>query len=148
MSEVSFVLSCPTGDCPTTIYGYNLDYSEMYFYMSYASFTEQVDSYCIPIGECTQFIVYDDSGLEFTNVEFQVSIDGNEVLSQSGFQYSYYGYVNCPEGSLCGAPILISGDGTYTTTSDDTWYLFTPATTGLFHASTCDLNTCDTKIWV
>ena len=39
------------------------------------------------------------------------------------------------------------GTGTHVAATDDLWYLFTPATDGVYQASTCGLSTCDAKLW-
>ena len=49
-------------------------------------------------------------------------------------------------GSTCDLAISI-GTGTHVAATDDLWYLFTPATDGVYQASTCGLSTCDTKLW-
>ncbi len=50
-------------------------------------------------------------------------------------------------GANCIEAIPVT-EGQYTAQADNYWYRFVPEETGVYHISTCDLATCDTKIWV
>src|SRR5688572_26633941 len=54
-------------------------------------------------------------------------------------------------GVSCSNPIVLTGSGTYTTPvtpTNDTWYIFTADTGGMYTFTTCGLSTCDTKIYI
>ena len=64
-----------------------------------------------------------------------------------------FSYLNiwAQPGTSCSNPIVITGTGTYTTPptpTNDTWYIFTADTGGLYTFSTCGLTSCDTKIYI
>lgn len=50
-------------------------------------------------------------------------------------------------GANCIEAIPVT-EGQYTAQADNFWYSFIPDQTSVYHISTCDLVTCDTKIWV
>lgn len=50
-------------------------------------------------------------------------------------------------GSSCATAVPVT-EGTYTAPADNYWYVYTPEATTMHHVRTCELNTCDTKIWV
>src|SRR5690606_1179258 len=52
-----------------------------------------------------------------------------------------------PPGSGCDTPITIE-DGDHFLSGGSGWYAFTPEETGFYHVSTCEDNTCDTKIGI
>lgn len=51
-------------------------------------------------------------------------------------------------GSSCSTAINLTATGSYTAAGPDTWYTFTPDTTGLFSINTCNINTCNTDVWI
>lgn len=115
---------------------------------TYAANTEYKWEACLPQGTCAVFNIYDSfgDGLEFPSF-YAIAIDGVEVENNTlqGQIASYY--LNCPPGFACTSPLVID-EGTYTTPFDNAWYLFTPPATGQYKVTTCNLATCDTKIWM
>jgi hypothetical protein len=57
-------------------------------------------------------------------------------------------------GSMCSNPevinnaLIYSSSVQWTTSFDDHWYSFVPDSTGIYIISTCNIDPCDTKIWV
>jgi PKD repeat protein len=102
-------------------------------------------------GNCHQFNIYDSFGdgicCGYGNGSYTITIDG--VVVQTGGNYGSGESVplNCPPGSSCDSPITASL-GTFTVPVPNSWYAFTPDLNGQYRISTCNLATCDTKIWV
>ncbi len=73
----------------------------------------------------------------------------DSVLIHSGGAYTTFDRVefNCPPGFSCVSAFTIT-EGWWTAPHSDTWYSFTPGTTGFYTITTCDSNTCDTRIWL
>lgn len=110
------------------------------------------DSVCVTNGHCLKFTIYDAFGdgicCGYGNGSYAVSLNGTIVASGAGFGYNQTTYFNCAPGSNCGSPIPATLD-TFTAPSPDTWYSFTPDSTGTYIISTCNLgNTCDTKLYI
>ncbi|NNE29166.1 MAG: T9SS type A sorting domain-containing protein [Saprospiraceae bacterium] len=103
---------------------------------------------CVDEGECAVFSIFDSYGDGiFQPGGYKLYLDG-ALLVESGFSGSEsQTTINCGPGESC-----LSGDtitiGTHVSQVDDHWYVFVPDTSGQFELSTCELNTCDTKIWV
>ena len=74
-------------------------------------------------------------------------LDGDTIRNGGEFSYQEQTIFNCPSGFYCIDPININ-EGIYTTDVGDTWYSFSPDSSGIFQISTCGMNMCDTKIWV
>lgn len=77
------------------------------------------------------------------------SLYADGALIHSGGTYTHTDHVefNCPPGFSCGNPFQVT-EGDHTAPNSDTWYQFTPDTTGFYTIATCDSNTCDTRIWL
>jgi hypothetical protein len=150
-SEITFTAECVVGDCALTVYVTGANSSLFYLSESFAA--SEVSSglernFCVPSDECLLvYMYYDGFDIDY-QIDYSFLLNG--VVDTEGSLITYYENfnLNCPPGSICGDPIPISGDGSFTADSDDTWYSFTPSTTGLYHISTCASNQCDTKIWV
>ena len=54
--------------------------------------------------------------------------------------------VSAQPGSSCDSAVVVV-PGTHVAPADNYWYRFTPATTGVYRATTCGLSSCDTKLW-
>ncbi len=103
---------------------------------------------CVPADACVTFIIEDSYGDGiFHDDAFAVTVDGIDVgsgtVSGNGTSMNF----NCPPGSTCSSAIEIT-EGDYVTEYENAWYVFTPDSVGIYLISTCDNNTCDTKIWV
>lgn len=105
---------------------------------------------CVAQTACLSFFIYDQYGDGIANSGYcSVSYNGSEVyhISQTGFQnYTVLG--QCPAGYSCQFAQAAELDSTYTAPAPNTWYVFTPDTTGIFGISTCGFNNpCATQIW-
>ncbi|MBM3427701.1 MAG: T9SS type A sorting domain-containing protein [Bacteroidetes bacterium] len=54
----------------------------------------------------------------------------------------------CTDPQALNNPLVYTSAVQWTTSYDDHWYSFTPDSTGLYIVSTCNVETCDSKIWV
>lgn len=108
---------------------------------------------CVPSGECVIFTMRDSYGDGLTGQGgYIVTLDGSIVASGGSAHGNLYTYtqvteVNCPPGYSCGNPFVIT-DGVHTAPAPNTWYSFTAGTSGQYVITTCDLASCDTRIWV
>ena len=117
-------------------------------YNVYDNLTVYDTTLCLPNDECYLFNIYDSYGDGiFDPGHYEVIVNGDQVAWGQEFGTGTFHNFNCPPGTTCDDALDINV-GAFTTIQDDTWYAFTPDSTGTYHISTCDDNTCDTKIWV
>lgn len=106
-------------------------------------------NFCVPSEDCVSFSIYDDFGDGiFAPGFYSVEVDEEEVAFGATFGSSETKTLICTPGQNCNNGILARLDSIYTAETNNTYYEFTADTTGNFSISTCDLNDCDTKIWV
>jgi len=107
------------------------------------------DTICVPTGSCHVFNMFDSYGDGiFTPGGFWLYVDGSLVAQNTGAYASLSFPFSCPPGSFCSSPLPLTY-GNHVASFDNTWYEYTPDSTGNYRVSTCGLgNTCDTKIWV
>lgn len=114
--------------------------------------TIYMDSICVPNNTCYRYTINDSygdgiccgGGMGYSRIYYA----GNHISSDSAFGTTRSIYVGCPPGSNCGSAVTTSV-GFHTAPNPMYWYTFTPATTGMYDISTCNLgNTCDTKLWL
>lgn len=110
------------------------------------------DTLCVATGTCLVFTIYDTSGdgicCSYGTGSFSVWIDGTLMASGGAFGYETSFEFNCSAGNTC-AQAIAADTLNYTAAQSDSWYAFTPDTTGMYTISTCfPSNTCDTKIWI
>ena len=110
------------------------------------------DTICIGTSQCMNFTIFDAYGdgicCNYGIGSYTVTLNGTVVASGGQFGHSETTYFNCPPGHDCTVPLVAVKD-TMTAPGPETWYIFTPDSTGLYDISTCDLgNTCDTKIYI
>ncbi len=110
------------------------------------------DTICVTPGHCLKFTIYDQYGdgmcCNFGNGYFVLKLDGVVIDSTGSFGRRLSHYLNCPAGHDCNTAIAALID-TMAAPGPETWYSFTPDSTGLFTISTCALgNTCDTKLYI
>lgn len=108
---------------------------------------------CVPnnVG-CLQFNIYDSFGDGiYSPGYYTVTVDGNQIAmggGSTGFSYQETTDFGCAPGSSCGSALSASL-GQITAPAPETWYFFTPTTTGTYGISTCNVgNTCPTALWV
>lgn len=106
-------------------------------------------NYCVPTEDCVAFTIYDEFGDGiFAPGFYNVAVDEVEVVFGATFGSSETTTLICTPGQNCANAILADLDNIYVAEENNTYYEFTADTTGIFSISTCDLNDCDTKIWV
>ncbi|MFN0274598.1 MAG: lysyl oxidase family protein [Chitinophagales bacterium] len=105
---------------------------------------------CVLSGVCHTFYLYDSYGDGiYTPHGVEVYYGGVLVADFSG-DFGSITSVNmgCAPGEVCSSAFVVDL-GTHTAEGPNTWYEFTPADTGSYVISTCDLdNICNTTIWV
>ncbi len=128
-----------------------------------ASGTTNSTTLCVPSTTCLVFRINDTAGDGINHPSYGFGgywIYLNEVLVRAGGVFGSYEETtfNCPPGFSCSTALpltLAPITGTYpqtlatfTTSSIEQWYDFTPAQTGAYVITTCGTNTCDTRLWV
>lgn len=106
------------------------------------------DTICIAQGSCVEVRVMDSFGDGIFNPGgYWIYLDGELMANGNSFGSLATHSIACPEGSTCTQPMPITA-GAYTTSFEDSWYRFNCTTSGTYNISTCEGNTCDTKVWV
>jgi hypothetical protein len=110
------------------------------------------DTVCIGSSQCVRFRIYDSAsdGLccGYGLGSYNIKLNGIVITSGGQFGASETTTFNCAPGYSCSSPIT-AAMGTMTAPSPDSWYVFTPDTTGRYDINTCALgNTCDTKLYI
>ncbi len=107
-------------------------------------------TFCIN-DECHRFEIYDSgtNGICCSNGNgsYRLYLNGIEVANGASFSAEDIRFVNCPQGTSCNDPIVIT-PGSFTAPERNTWYSFTPPVNGQYKVSTCGLAACDTRIWI
>jgi hypothetical protein len=103
---------------------------------------------CVPLHQCISFRLHDrfGDGIEapgYCRVIFQ----GDTLFPAVTVFTQQTLHLQCRPGEECAVAPQVR-PGMHLASFEDTWYQFTPDTSGLYRISTRDLNTCDTKIWV
>ena len=113
--------------------------------------TKFTDTLCVPPDACLNFTINDsfDNGIccEEGNGSYEVIFEGAVVASGGEFEDIESTSFNCPPGLVCNQAVPIS-EGNYTTETANQFYEFTPSQAGMYKITTCDLNSCNTKIWI
>ena len=118
-------------------------------YNTYANHTLYQTQVCVPEGECITVRIRDSYGDGiFAPGYFVVQVNGDTLASGRAFGDEAIAQLNCPPGTICSTAIPAEPGGVYHAPLDNTWFVFTPDSTGIYLVSTCDSNTCDTKIWI
>jgi hypothetical protein len=116
----------------------------------YANNTLYNQSVCVDENACLRFQIDDTFGdgicCGYGNGYYTVDINSVEVASGGNFDNTTFDIFNCPPGSSCNDPFIVS-EGTFTAPMANTWYSFTPAENGTYAIEACN-NTCDTRIWI
>lgn len=115
---------------------------------SYKSQRLYRDTVCIPIDSCITFTIRDVFGDGISAPGYYLVLLDRDTLVIGGDFYNQEAtHLNCFNGVICevATPIV---PGAYTAPFEDTWYEFTPDSSGMYRISTKYINTCNTKIWV
>lgn len=119
---------------------------------TYANNTLYQTQVCVPPGECVVIRIRDSYGDGiFAPGYYLIQAEGDTIASGRAFGREAIIHFNCSPGQACTNAIAVQADSNLVRQApfDDTWYVFTPDSTGIYLISTCDtVNTCDTKIWV
>ncbi|MCB0598145.1 MAG: T9SS type A sorting domain-containing protein [Lewinellaceae bacterium] len=115
---------------------------------AYANNNLYSEGLCIPDSTCITVSILDSygDGIFFPGYA-RIILEGDTLFSTGNFGSGYTLEFNCGPGQSCDMAIPVD-TGQYLATYDDTWYIFTPDSVGLYSVSTCGLNECDTKIWI
>lgn len=109
---------------------------------------------CVPTTACLTFRMVDsygdglDGGSQSADGSFTVTYNGTLVSSGAGNFGSLVTaqFGTCPAGMSCAFPIPAI-EGVFSAPNPDTWYEFTPDSTGQYIIDACS-NTCNTAIWL
>lgn len=117
---------------------------------SYANNSWYGDTVCVDENACMRFEIFDSFGdgicCAYGPGSYTVFIDGDTVASGGNFTTQSFHLFNCPPGSNCSDPLVIT-EGSYVAPMTNTWYSFTPAQNGTYAIEACN-NSCDTKLWI
>lgn len=114
--------------------------------------TTYTQNFCVPPNACLRFTVFDDFGdgmcCGYGNGSYSLSVNGTTLASGGQFTNQFTHFVNCPAGYTCTNPVDITNYGTFNATHNNAWYSFTADSTGTYEISTCNINSCNTRIWI
>ncbi len=114
--------------------------------------TPKVDSFCLLPNICYKFTIYDSYGdgicCNYGAGYYKLVLNGDTIANGGNYTSSQTTMFNCPPGSDCSSAEVVAGGNWYTASHNNYWYAFTPTQTGMYNVSTCDSNSCDTKIWI
>ena len=119
-----------------------------------ATGTSNSDTLCVPNNKCYLFAMKDSYGdgmcCAFGMGSYLLMYNADTIRTGGQFAYQELSYMGCGLGDNCQTAININGNtGLYVAPKSETWYQFTPDTTGQYSISTClSTNTCDTKIYL
>jgi hypothetical protein len=116
-----------------------------------ASGTSSGTTLCVAPQNCLTFQINDSAGdgicCQYGNGSYYIVLAGDTVATGGNYGTGQTVQFNCPPGQDCNSA-LTAVPGQFTAPARNTWYEFTPDSTGMYFISTCGNNTCDTKIWV
>jgi hypothetical protein len=106
---------------------------------------------CVDSSACIRFDIHDSYGdgicCGYGNGSYVISLNGNQVANGGEFTSLASHSFNCEPGTICEEPLPVTL-GLTTSSQNDMFYAFTPDLTGNYSISTCDLTSCDTRLWV
>ncbi len=109
------------------------------------------DTVCIGENSCLQFTILDSYGDGICcgqgNGFYNLYINGLNVQTGGNYTTSESYAESCAPGSICETAIPIT-EGIYAAPTYNTFYAFTPDTTGNYYLTTCNQSSCDTKLWI
>lgn len=114
----------------------------------YFQATTFVDTFCIGQSECLTLMAFDRFGDGIlSGGGIKIYLGDSLALDENSFGLAATFEINCQAGTSCLQALEIT-EGTHTAPKRDSWYQFMPDTVGTYTISTCDMNECDTRIWV
>jgi hypothetical protein len=116
---------------------------------TYANNTLYQRQVCVPSDDCITIRIFDSYGDGiFAPGYFVIFANTDTLASGRDFGTQAIVHSNCQPGEVCTTAATVEANTSYWATFEDTWYAFTPDSTGIYRISTCDSNACDTKIWI
>jgi (2R)-sulfolactate sulfo-lyase subunit alpha len=116
-----------------------------------ASGTTNDSIICVDTAACIRFEMHDSYGdgicCNYGQGSYTVLWNGIQVANGGQFTNIASHSFNCQPGTICSLPININA-GNFTAPNPNTFYEFTPDSSGMYSISTCNLTTCDTKLWI
>lgn len=116
-----------------------------------ANGTTNNDTVCIDSSACVRFSMYDQNGngICCDNGEGSYSLlwNGINVISGGNFQSEAHHAVNCSPGSVCSNP-LQAIIGNNSAPLSDSYFAFSPNSSGVYSISCCNLTDCDSRLWL
>jgi len=115
---------------------------------SYGSYITDTTWLCVPETTCMILDVKDGYGDGiYAPGGYQILYGSSAPIAGSVTGFGISTDFGCPPGTSCNTAFTI-GLGLYTAPQPNTWYVFTPDSSGTYSISTCGLSTCDTRIWI
>ncbi len=109
------------------------------------------DTICIDSNACIRFEMYDSYGdgicCNYGQGSYSVLWNGIQVATGGQFTTTSSHSFNCVPGSICENALPIDL-GIFTAPNSNSFYVFTPDSSGMYSVSTCGLTSCDTKLWI
>ncbi len=106
------------------------------------------DTVCVPDNSCVQVLIHDSYGDGiYSPGGYWIYLNGALLATGSAFGSEAQHAVACPQGATCIQPLPLTL-GNSVSSFEDTWYTYTPTTSGMYALSTCGTNTCNTALWV
>jgi len=116
-----------------------------------ASGTTNDSIICVDTAACIRFEMHDSYGdgicCNYGQGSYTVLWNGIQVATGGQFTNIASHSFSCQPGTICSSPININA-GNFTAPNPNTFYEFTPDSSGMYSISTCNLTTCDTKLWI
>ncbi len=104
---------------------------------------------CVPDSTCIAFHIEDSFGDGIVDPGyFLLELEGDTIAFGQDFGDGTIVNFNCQPSQSCDSPLEVTTDIIYSATFDDSWFLFSPDSVGIYDISTCGMNECDTKIWI
>jgi hypothetical protein len=106
---------------------------------------------CIDTNSCIRFEIYDSYGdgmcCGYGLGSYNVLWNGDLVAEGGEFQFQANHSFNCDTGTICENPISITL-GNHVAPTNNTYFTFTPDSSGNYKISTCGLSNCNTQLWI
>ncbi|NDB35720.1 MAG: hypothetical protein EB023_10385, partial [Flavobacteriia bacterium] len=109
------------------------------------------DTVCVDSTACLRYTIFDSYGdgicCGYGLGSYTLTLNGQQVATGGQFGHSESHAFNCAPGSLCENAIVV--DTGITVAPQENWfYSFTPSLTGIYDIASCNLTSCDTRLWV
>ena len=106
---------------------------------------------CVDTADCIRFDIHDSYGdgicCGYGLGSYVITLNGTQVASGGEFASVASHSFNCGPGTICENPIP-TDTGLTIAPGENIFYTFTPESTGIYEITTCNLSSCDTRIWV